>query len=456
MEPLTLEFLAQSCGGKLLRPRPGAIVRRVCSDSRALGEGDLFVALRGENFDGHLFVEEAYRKGAAAVLIEQTGVEPSGPSIVVKNARSALGKISANYRRGLGARVIAVAGSNGKTSAKELIRAVLSQRFKTHASEASFNNDIGVPLTLLGMDKSHEAAVVEIGTNHPGELAPLAEMAQPQWGVITSIGREHLEFFQNLRGVAEEEGALGAALPKNGKLFLNGDSPELAGIIERSSAPVVLCGKGPGNAWRHSEARTSTEGTRFKVHAPHAAHSGEYALKMVGEHQAGNALFAIAIGAEMGMSREEIAAGLLKCHGAKMRMQIVRTPEFVILNDAYNANADSVGAALETLARLEGGGRRVAILGDMAELGAAAEAAHEEIGKRAANAGVSLLIAVGRWSGVVVEAAREQGMREAKAFSGAEEAMPVLRQLLRQGDTILVKASRSARLERLVAALEAK
>ncbi|HYE30030.1 MAG TPA: UDP-N-acetylmuramoyl-tripeptide--D-alanyl-D-alanine ligase [Methylomirabilota bacterium] len=458
MEPLSIEFLAASCGGELARPTPGLLVQRICSDTRALQPGDLFVALRGENFDGHNFLNEAYSKGAVAFLVERQRL-PSDfqqSAIIVEDCRSALGKIAARYRATLPTTVIAVAGSNGKTTSKELIAGTLRSALKIHASQASFNNDIGVPLTLLGLDASHQAAVVEIGTNHPGELEPLARMAQPQIGVITSIGREHLEFFHDLKGVAQEEGALAEVIPASGKLFINGDSPELESIIRRARCEVIRCGAGEQNDWRCSDVSITASGTEFQVHSPTSRFNGRYTVNLLGAHMAVNALFALAIAASLGLTPEQAREGLSQAQGAKMRLQVVQTPEFLILNDAYNANADSMAAAVETLAQYPASGRRVAVLGDMGELGSAAADSHLEIGKRVANAGVDLLIAVGRWSGVVAEAARASGLQQVQAFRTVEDVAPVFRQSLRTGDTILVKASRSARLERLVETLSGK
>src|SRR6266511_104486 len=247
MEPRSLTFVVEKCGGELVSGSPSAMITRVCTDSRQVQGGDLFVALAGERFDGHDYVAGAAEKGAVAVLVERAKVQaaPAGcAAITVGNTRRALGKLGAGYRRDFDLPLIAVGGSNGKTTTKELLAAVLGQRFKTLRSEASFNNDIGVPLTLLNLESTHQAAVLEVGTNHPGELAPLVRMIQPRYGVLTSLGREHLEFLGGLDGVAEEEGWLAELMPRDGRLFVNGESPGIENVIGRTCARVTRVGFG--------------------------------------------------------------------------------------------------------------------------------------------------------------------------------------------------------------------
>jgi UDP-N-acetylmuramoyl-tripeptide--D-alanyl-D-alanine ligase len=250
-----------------------------------------------------------------------------------------------------------------------------------------------------GWSQKHQAAVVEVGTNHPGELAPLLELIHPQFGVITNIGREHLEFFRDLAGVAQEEGALAEALPATGKLFLNGDSVWTEVIAQRAQATVVRVGFAPTCEWRARNVKLDKNGAMFSVEAPRKEFSGSYRIGLLGRHQVGNALFAIALGAELGLSRKEIERGLAECVPAKMRLQLYEASGVRVLDDAYNANADSMLAALQVLQELPCKGRRVAVLGDMAELGAHSESAHAEVGRLAAEFGVEQLIAVGKMAG---------------------------------------------------------
>ena len=231
------------------------------------------------------------------------------------------GKLAAAYRKDFDLPVVCVGGSNGKTTTKELLASVLRQKFSTLWSEASFNNDIGVPLTLLRLEKSHQAAVLEAGTNHPGELAPLVKMIQPKFGVLTNIGREHLEFFGDVAGVAQEEGWLAELLPADGKLFVNGDNEWTEKIAARTKAKVVRVGFGEKNDWRAEKIRLDKNGVTFQVTTAKEDFCGEYRINLLGRHQVVNALFAVAVGEELGLGRAEIQRGLADCKPPKMRMQ---------------------------------------------------------------------------------------------------------------------------------------
>lgn len=456
MEPRTLQYLAEACDGQLMNCRGDVVFSGASADSRQTGPGVLFWAISGERFDGHDFAAAATEAGSVAAVVARAKVSslPANlPLVVVENTRAALGKFAARFRMDFSPTVVAVAGSNGKTSVKDTIHSVLSQRMETVASEASFNNDIGVPQTLLRLEEKHRAAVLELGTNHPGELAPLIGMAKPSIGVITSIGREHLEFFGDLAGVAREEGTLAELLPANGVLFINGDAPEADSIIARARCRVVTVGLGERNDWRVVPQAPDEKGTRFGLTAPDAAWSGEWTVALLGRHQASNAALAIAVGRDLGVGRAEIQRGLSNCKPAKMRMQVEHIGGAVILNDAYNANADSMRAALVTLGEFRTSGRRIAILGDMAELGSTAGAAHREIGTLAGELGIDHVVAIGRQAIWTADCARAAGAHDAAAFLDFNMAAAAILNLVRPGDVVLVKASRSSKLERVVDAL---
>jgi len=452
MEPCSLQFIAEACAGQPLSGLPEVRVRRVCTDSRAIKGGDLFFALRGERHDGHDFLFDVAKKGAGVVVVER-GRLPANwkacATIVVEDTRKALGRLAAEYRKNFVLPVVAVGGSNGKTTTKELVASVLKQKWTTLWSEASFNNDIGVPLTLLRLRNSHQVAVLEAGTNHPGELAPLVKMIQPRYGILTCVGREHLEFFGDLAGVAREEGWLAELLPPDGKLFVNGDDEWCARTAERTRAQVVRVGFGPGNDWRGRAVRLDTRGTSFEVNGPIADFSGEYRIHLLGRHQVVNALFAIAIGREMGLDSAAVARGLAECRPAKMRLELWECRGVRLLDDAYNANADSMLAALQTLQALPCKGRRVAVLGDMAELGTHSEAAHEEVGRQAAGLGVGQLFVVGKMAPVMARAARDAGLNRVFEFADVAAAAAALKRFVKTGDLVLLKASRVTQLERI-------
>ncbi len=454
MESRTLKYLSEACSSELCSGSPDAPVRRVSTDSRTASEGDLFLAIKGERFDGHAFAAKILERGAAGVLIQKEyALESSTRTagvIRVDDTRLALGQIAARYRKDFDLPVIAVAGSNGKTSTKELLAAVLSQKFPVLWSEASFNNDIGVPLTLLRLESSHRAAVLEVGTNHPGELAPLIRIIEPQIGVMTSIGREHLEFFEDLDGVVKEEGALPELLPANGFLFLNGDCERANELAARTKATVVRVGMHSNNAWRAENIRFTGSVQQFEVRSPNGRFDGTFELKMLGRAQVGNALLAVAVGAHLGLSRDQIADGLRECPPAKMRMELLEFSGVRILNDAYNANVDSTRVALVTMAELPVRGRRIVVLGDMAELGKHAHAAHLEVGRLAAELKMDQLIAIGTQAETTASAAREAGLLNARCCGSIDEVANLLTGEIRADDLVLLKGSRTSRLEQIM------
>ena len=453
MEARTLDFVCRACGGELICRSPETKVLRVSTDSRHVRAGDLFVAIKGDKFDGHDFVPDVISKGATAVLVERARATSGNAAVIaVEETRKALGQLGARYRSDFKIPVIGIGGSNGKTTTKELIAAVLRQELPTVWSEASFNNDIGVPLTLLNIESQHRAAVLEVGTNHPGELPALVRLIQPGIGVITSIGREHLEHFHDVEGVANEEGWLAELLPGNGVLLLNGDSEWSDRIARRSAARLMRVGAGAGNDWRGEFVAMRETGVTFRVSSPRADFNGEYEVGLLGRHQVTNAVLALAVAAELGLSADKARAGLATAKPPKMRMQFWEAGGVRVLDDCYNANADSMLAALETLADLPCAGKRVAVLGDMAELGEHTAAAHEEIGRRAAELKIDRVVAVGKFARRTADAAAEGGL-EAKIFSDVTAAASELPKLVKTGDLILLKASRSTGLERLGEAL---
>ena len=452
MEARSLRFIATASAGEQLNGSPETRVHRVTTDSRQTQAGDLFFALPGGRFDGHDFLRQAAKQGAGAVVVERKRV-PAGWSgcaiIAVQDTRKALGQLASKYRDDFALPLVVVGGSNGKTTTKELVASVLRQKIATLWSEASFNNDIGVPLTLLRLEKTHQAAVLEAGTNHPGELAPLLKMIRPNYGIITCIGREHLEFFGDVAGVAREEGWVAQLLPADGKLFVNGDDEWTGCMVERTRAAVVRVGFGANSVWRARGLRLDTQGVRFQVDGPAADFAGEYRVHLLGRHQVVNALFAIAVGMELGLNRAEIARGLAECGPSKMRLELWEHDGVRVLDDAYNANADSVGAALQTLQELPCKGRRVAVLGDMAELGAHSEAAHEEIGRRAAELGVGQLFAVGKMAPAMARGARGADLNRIFEFADVDTAAAAVKSFVKSGDVVLLKASRATQLERI-------
>jgi UDP-N-acetylmuramoyl-tripeptide--D-alanyl-D-alanine ligase len=455
VESRSLEFICNAVRGELRSGSAGSVVRDVCIDSRKAAVGNLFFAIKGERFDGHDHLNDAFNAGAAAAVVERekiAGKTFAGPVIVVDNSRAALGLLASRYRADFDLPRVAVAGSNGKTTTKNLIASVLEQRLPTLASEASFNNDIGVPLTLLQLGQGHRAAVLEAGTNHPGELRPLLQMIDPRYGVLTSIGPEHLEFFGDIQGVIEEEGVIGEELPREGVLFVNIETPEARSVAKRTSATVRTVGFELDADWVVSDAAFTNEGTNFSVKGNREL-AGSYSTCLIGMHQALNATMAIAVGSELGLGRAEIQRGLSQCKPAKMRLQIVAAGSVTVLDDTYNANEESMKRALDTLAHFPGKGRRVAILGSMGELGTAAEGAHLRTGMHVAESGVQLLVALGAHRAALAEGARKKGLQRIEQYDSAEMLIPALASVVQPGDIALVKSSRLGKLERVVEAL---
>ena len=456
MEPVTLQFIAEASKGTFHPQEAGCVsVSGVCTDSRRLRAGNLFLALCGERFDGHDFLKDPGLEKASAVVVSQarlTDVPPGMPAVSVRDTREALGLIAAAHRKQFSLPVFCVAGSNGKTTTKELLAALLETQFSTLRSQASFNNDIGVPLSLLELDGSHRAAVLEAGTNHPGELAPLVRLIDPRYGVVPQIGREHLEHFGDIDGVIAEESALGEGLPADGVLFLNGDCNAARTLASRTSARVVRTGFDAGNDWQARILGNDWNSTRFEVTAPEPDWCGVFEIAVPGRHMVSNALLALAAAAELRVEPEAARKALSQFSGAKQRLQWSEQRGIRWLDDTYNANTDSTLASLQTLSELPCPGRRVAVLGDMAELGDHTAEAHREVGAAAYRLGIDLLVCIGRSAAHTANGA--SGMPQVLVFPDVERTILALRPLLQPGDCVLAKASRSSRLERLFEALK--
>jgi len=418
-------------------------------------EGDLFFALTGEHHDGHQYLGSVIESGVAGVVIDParySGATGTVAAIQVDCPRQALGRLATHYRTDFSPVMIAVGGSNGKTTTKDILTTILQERYATLGSQASYNNDVGVPLTLLRLTSNHRMGVLEVGTNHPGELAPLLRMIQPQIGVVTSIGREHLEFFATLEGVIQEEGWVAEVLPERGRLYLNVDCPGCDALTRRTQARVVGVGCGEKADWRIIGISAVEHGTSFDLIAPNPAWSGRYHVGLFGGHQALNTALAIAVAADQGLTRMEIERGLASCKPAPHRMEMTRTGGVTLLDDSYNANADSMLAALDTLRCFPCAGRRWAVLGEMAELGTSSEEAHQEVGCKAAEAGVQVLVGVGSMGHRLCDAAREAGIPEVQDFDSADQASNRVRAQVQAGDVVLIKGSRLAGLERILQA----
>jgi UDP-N-acetylmuramoyl-tripeptide--D-alanyl-D-alanine ligase len=452
MESLTLTRIAQLVSGVLVQGDEKKSVSRVSTDSRTLQPGDLFVPLRGENFDGHKFVAQASERGAVGAMVEESwkGAAPKTFALIrVPDTLAGYQNFAANYRRSLPLRVILITGSNGKTSTKDFVAATLSRGFRVTKTEGNFNNHVGLPQTMLAASASDEIAVWEIGMNHPGEIAALSKLAAPDVGIITNVGLAHIEFMGSREAIAAEKGALAEAVSADGTVILNADDPYSQGIAERTRAKVILAGIENGSV-RATEVTQSASGCEFTI--LEGAHRCRAQLPVPGIHMVQNALLAVATGRAFGLSLEDCAAGLASTPLTKARLQIKEIKGIQFIDDSYNANPDSMKAALRTLVELDADGRRVAVLGEMGELGEESERGHREVGEAAAALGIDELIAVGVAGAEIARAAQQAGLRKSISVQEAEEAAELLGETASPGDLILVKGSRSARMERVLEA----
>jgi len=457
MIPLTLAEVADLTGGELRGPADAIVSGAVTLDSRTVAGGDLFVAVVGERVDGHDFLGAAADAGAVAAI--STRADGSLPCVVVDDPVAALGRLAAGVHARLAARglqTLAITGSSGKTSTKDLLGQVLAAAGPTVSPPGSYNNDIGLPLTVLSADESTCFLVLEMGSRGPGHIARLCRVARPRVGVVLNVGSAHLGEFGSPEGIAAAKGELVEALPEDGTAVLNADDPRVIGMAPRTVARVLSTGRGADAEVRAvGVSLDETARARFTLAAAGEEHP--VALQVVGEHQVANALSAAGAALAAGMAPADVAAALSAAGSrSRWRMEVSRREDGVtVVNDAYNANPESMRAALAALAGLSGT-RRIAVLGAMAELGPDAAAEHERLGRDAAAAGVDLVVAVGPDAVGIADGAAVAGRRageESVHVPDRAAAHQLLSEVLRPGDVVLVKASRSYGLELLAADL---
>lgn len=444
-----LAQIARITGGRLVSPGSRVRVRGISTDSRTVGPGELFVPLRGETFDGHDFLAEAANRGAAACLSEEMVAGLSVPVILVENTLMALGEMAAAVRGGFGAPVVAVTGSSGKTTTKDMLASILSSESDGLKTEGNFNNLIGLPLTLFRLQPTDQWAVLEMGMSALGEIARLCEIARPQIGVLTNIGPAHLQTLHGLEGVARAKGELFAALPPGGTAIANADDERVMNLPVANGVSRVLFGLNTEAQVRAE--RIACEGIRmgFDLCLP----EGVWPVKLgvPGQHNVSNALAASAAARELGVPPEKIVQGLECFRPSAGRMNMFPLSENkLLIDDSYNANPLSVEAALGVLAELPSSGRRIAVLGDMLELGTDAPELHRELGREAAGL-ADYLLALGNHAADVIDGALGSGMTKDRALIMEDHAETVtwLRDHLGFGDHILVKGSRGMRMDRI-------
>jgi UDP-N-acetylmuramoyl-tripeptide--D-alanyl-D-alanine ligase len=457
------EILAAT-GGKVLREGEATRFGEIVTDSTQVKENSVFIALKGERHDGHRFIPDALRRGASCVIGHRAlrGADFGRSTVIqVRDTLKALGALAHYRREQFGPKVLAITGSNGKTTTKEMLAAILDEasldgeslRGKVLKTEGNFNNLVGLPLTLLRLRRCDKLAVVELGTNHPGEIERLAKIADPDGGIITSVAAAHLEGLHSLAGVAQEKGALYRNVRSSGVIAVNLDDTRVRKLAARFRGKKITYGKtGAVRArdWRMRDAN----GIAFTLEA--GRRRCRVRLNYLGQHNISNALGAAALALGAGVTLSAIRRGLEKAKPFSMRMQIESWRGIGIINDAYNANPASMRAALTAIAEVQCRGRRIAVLGDMFELGRHTAAEHRLLGQAAAEAAIDSLYLLGEHAGAVRAGALKGGIRREQIIIGKDHADlgGQLREHVKRGDWLLVKGSRGMKMERVLEALK--
>jgi len=454
MRKLSLADVANYSKGVVDSSFEKLAVRSVSTDSRSIREGDLFIALKGDSFNGHDFIQEAFSDGAVAVMVEE-GVDlkltSSFPVILVNDTLNGLQEFAKNYRESLTLTGVGITGSNGKTSTKDFIDSVLSERYSVSATAGNYNNHIGLPLTILEADDRHDFGVWEMGMSNPGEIALLANIAKPNIGVITNVGVAHIENMGSRESIALEKGSLAESVTEDGFVVLNAEDCYSESIAKRTQVRTVTVGFGDADIRAENIAIKSTS-VSFVIDAK--GQREEAFLTVPGKHMVLNALMAVAIGLNEGMNLDVIVQGLSQAKLSGGRLQKREFGGVIIIDDTYNANPESTLAALHCLAGMNCNGRRFAVIGGMAELGKISELEHRKIGIEAVNLGIDFVLSVGEVALPIHESARKVNEVNSRSFSNHEECAEFLNGEARSGDLVLIKGSRSSAMENVINNLE--
>ena len=448
----TVKEAAQAVNGKYAGLHQGEIVG-VATDSRAVEKGNLFVAIKGEKFDGHEYQTQAFEAGTAAVMVQDEWKDFRAQCIFVDDTLTALGDLARYHRQRFQIPLVAVTGSYGKTSTRALIYAALSAKFETLTSQANFNNEIGLPMTLFQLEKEHRAAVLEMGMRGPKQIDYLAKIAEPTVGVITNIGPQHIELLGTIENIANAKAELIENLPPDGLAVLPADSPFLPMLVGKAPCRCVTFGLAKDADYRVENVRHHEIGIAFDLRFDGFIQRG-IALPFIGAHNALNAAAALAVAHQLGVEMDDAAFHLESAQLPGARMRVVKTQTLTIIDDCYNAGPDSMRAALETLRDFPGSGRRVAVLGAMRELGAHSDEEHRKIGQLAGEI-CDVIIGVGPETEPMMDAIREGGKCQVFSWSpDANQARELVLARIQKGDVVLVKGSRSVGLECVVEVLE--
>lgn len=460
LEQMTLENIAKACGGTYVGDdaQRGSEITGAVIDSRQVEPGYLYIPIRGERVDGHRFIPDVFEKGALAVLSEEPLENPAGPYIQVASSEQALKDIAEFYRSTLSIKIIGITGSVGKTSTKEMISAVLSQKYNVLKTEGNFNNEIGLPLTILRIRREHEVAVVEMGISEFGEMHRIAKVAKPDICVMTNIGQCHLENLIDRDGVLRAKSEIFDFLKPDGHIVLNGNDDKLITVQEVKGVKPVFYYVEDGTAKKADLPYEITadaienkglRGLNANLHFPEKV--CQIHEPIPGVHNVYNACAAACVGRIMGLTNEEICQGIAHAKTIAGRTNLITLGEVLVIDDCYNANPVSMKASLEVLAQADG--RKIAVLGDMGELGENEREMHYDVGKYAANTGVDILFCCGTLSEELAKGA-QRGHTKVMYFADREKLTQTLINFVEAGDTVLVKASHFMEFPKIVKALE--
>lgn len=450
MLELNLQEIVKATKGALLKEADVKEIKAVSTDTRKIEEGTMFIALKGENFNGNNYVLDAFNKGAKIAIVDEVKCDLNELKedialIKVKNTGRALMDLAKFYREKLGLKVVGITGSAGKTSTKDLVAAVLSDKYKVFKTKGNFNNEIGLPLMILELDSTYDVAILEMGMRGLGQIKELAEIASPDLGIITNIGISHIEILKTRENILKAKMEIATFFDKNNTLVVCGND-DFLGALPEAKYKIVKTGVGENFEIGAKNIDLEEISSKFTVYA--GEKEEEFSLDMPGEHNISNLMLGIAIAKELGVSFEEMKRGLKNIEATSMRLELIKKDGFSILNDCYNSSPVAVKSAIDVMKNIEGK-RRIAVLGTMRELGHKSEEAHREIGKYAKENGIEKVLCFGDFSENIKEGYGEG----CTVYENKEELIKDLLNIICEGDIILVKASRSLKFEEITKAL---
>ena len=450
MLELNLQEIVKATKGALLKEADVKEIKAVSTDTRKIEEGTMFIALKGENFNGNNYVLDAFHKGAKIAIVDEVKcdlneLKEDVALIKVENTGRALMDLAKFYREKLGLKVVGITGSAGKTSTKDLVAAVLSDKYKVFKTKGNFNNEIGLPLMILELDSTYDVAILEMGMRGLGQIRELAEIASPDLGIITNIGISHIEILKTRENILKAKMEIATFFDKNNTLVVCGND-DFLGALPEAEYKIVKTGVGENFEIGAKNIALEELSSKFTVYD--GEKEEEFSLDMPGEHNISNLMLGIAIAKELGVSFEEMKRGLKNIEATSMRLELIKKDGFSILNDCYNSSPVAVKSAIDVMKNIEGK-RRIAVLGTMRELGHKSEEAHEEIGKYAKENGIEKVLCFGDFSENIKEGYGEG----CTVYENKEELIKDLLNIICEGDIILVKASRSLKFEEITKAL---